>query len=506
MLRRIGNSSIATLSSQVISIASNLLLVPLFLLAWTPQVYGEWVTLTALVAYLSTIDMGVGLYGVNKLTQAYARNDLQEYRRYQSTFLTFYCVSALVGSVLIILVAWSLPFAAWLDIQETPSAQIPFVIVLLGIQVLWNVPQGLIISIYRTTGNLAKTQWIINVQRLLVLGVVTWGLIVGVNMVQLAFLQLTPMILITSATLWDVYRRQPMLFPVFPGADWNTFLMTLKPSLLFAVFVLTTPLVVQGTVLLVSAILGTLAVVVFTTTRTLINMVRQVIAAISYAIWPELTIIESRGEVTKLVRATYLTVTLTMVLGFSFGSALWFEGASVIQSWTRHQVQPDVMLLRMFLVQTTFSVIVASVGLSAVATNRHRTNSLAALAGSVAGLVFAAVLIRPMGVVGVPLGLLAGEAIFIYHFVVKDACQHLRLNYFSFSAYLWIGILTIGFGSLSAGWFSHQLFLKDSIQDFLRWTVVGISTSATAFLLGTMVFFIQQRLSRLPRQNVVMLN
>lgn len=496
VLGRVGNASVAMLFAQVINMASNLLLVPLFLLVWSVQLYGEWVTLTALVAYLSTMDMGVGLYGVNKLTQAYARKEIREYRRYQSTFLAFYLTGAVLGTILLAFAAWTLPFANWFDIKEAPNNEIPVIITLLGIQVLWRIPQSLVISIYRTTGDLAKTQWITNFQQLLTLGIIAWGLIQGGNMLQLAFLQLVPIAVVTISVLIHLHYRMGEFFPTLREASWSVFTKVLKPSLLFAVFVLTTPLVFQGTVLLVSAVLGALAVVIFTTTRTLVNVVRQVIATISYAIWPEFTIMEVQGDVGKLVRAFYLTVTLTIVLGIGFSTALWFEGVDVIEVWTRRQLQPDSLLLRVFLVETTLLVIIGAVGLPSVASNRHKVNSLAALAGSISGVVLAALLIKPFGLVGVPLGLLAGEILCIYHFVVSDACRNLGLSYVSFSLYLWSGILFVSLGSLCIGWLAHRFFTESDVFFFVRWITVGFSTMTSAVLLGAAMFAIQHRASQ----------
>ena len=482
MLRRIVKGAVALLSSQGITVLSNLLLVPLFLRYWSPLVYGEWIALSSLAAYLSTVDMGVSIFGVNKLTQAYARGDMREYRLYQSTFLVFYLIVASMGTLLVATVVWALPLGDWLGLQTTPARESSWVIIMLGVQVLWSVPLRFVVSIYRTTGNLAKTQWIMNAQRVLTLFLVMLGLVLGMGMVKIAILQLLPIVVMAAWTLQHVRRHLTDIFPTLTGASFAIFQRAIRPSLLFAVFVLTTPMVFQGTVILVSVVLGGVAVAVFTTTRTLVNLVRQMIATVSYAIWPELTMLEARGETSHLARILRLTVILATVISIAFATVLWFEGGEIIRVWTRGRLEPNLILLRVFLVQTTLIIIIQTAGAPAVASNRHRINAVAVLVGSILGLVFAAFLIKPLGLVGVPLGLLAGEAIAVYHFVVADACRITGIPHGPFARYLWLGVLVIGLGTLGAGWLAHHYLL--GVHYLVRWAAVGLTTSVTALLLG----------------------
>src|SRR5258706_4751956 len=98
MLKRVAHAFVAFFFGHGIGVVASLLLVPLYLHAWSPALYGEWLALYSVVAYLSSLDLGVQTYAVNRLTQAYARGDLQEYRRVQHTSFTLYFCLALLGS------------------------------------------------------------------------------------------------------------------------------------------------------------------------------------------------------------------------------------------------------------------------------------------------------------------------------------------------------------------------------------------------------------------------
>src|SRR6266550_7806953 len=99
MLKRAALAFVAFFFGHGIAIVGSLLLVPLYLHVWSPALYGEWLALYSVVAYLSSLDLGVQTYAVNRLTQAHARGDLQEYRRVQHTAFVFYFCLALLGSV-----------------------------------------------------------------------------------------------------------------------------------------------------------------------------------------------------------------------------------------------------------------------------------------------------------------------------------------------------------------------------------------------------------------------
>jgi len=482
MLRRVAKAAAATFSAQGITILSNLLLVPIFLRYWSPLVYGEWLALSSLATQLSMVDMGVSIFGVNKLTQTYARGDMREYRLYQSTFLAFYFIVASVGTLLTATMAWTLPLGDWLGLQATPAREWSWVIILLGVQVLWSIPQQFVVSIYRTTGNLAKTQWVMNTQRLLTLALAMLALVLGMGMVHLTIVQLIPGVVIVAWALQDIRRHLPELFPSLSGASFAIFRRMVKPSLLFAVTTLTTPLVFQGSTILVSVALGGVAVAMFATTRTLVNLVRQLIAAINYATWPELTMMEAQDQTKHLARMLCSTVILSIAISAALTAALWFEGDEILRMWTHGRLEPDLVLLHVFLIQTALIVVIQTAGAPATASNRHRNNAIAVLVASVLGIILAALLIKPLGLVGVPLGLLAGEAVAMYHFVVADACRISGIPYGPFARRLWLGVVVIGLATLGMGWLAHHYL--SAMHYLVRWATVGLATSVTALLLG----------------------
>src|SRR5881394_3462474 len=97
MLRRIIPAANAIFLGHIIARLGSLILVPLFLRYWSATRYGEYLTLFAAISYLTSLDIGMQQAVINRLTQAYARNDFHSYRVIQHTAMTFYVL--LAGSI-----------------------------------------------------------------------------------------------------------------------------------------------------------------------------------------------------------------------------------------------------------------------------------------------------------------------------------------------------------------------------------------------------------------------
>ena len=81
LTKRVTRGGIFTVLNQMTDALRYVFLVPLFLSAWGSQVYGEWLTISALVAYLSFANAGIHNYVVNSLTQSYSQGDLIKYTK-----------------------------------------------------------------------------------------------------------------------------------------------------------------------------------------------------------------------------------------------------------------------------------------------------------------------------------------------------------------------------------------------------------------------------------------
>jgi len=494
VLKRVLRSISAIFAAQMLNVVGNLVLVPFFLSRWSTGVYGEWMALSAVVAYFSVTDLGMNSAAANATTAAYARGDLGRYRYLQGSAMAFYVGMALSVSLLFGILTAVLPLPAWIGIRHIPPTVAAWVTWVLALRILWQMPAGQLGSIYRSTGNLAATQWFWNLQAMGLLAVTVTVLLLHGGVLRLALWGVAPMMAVTAGVWFSLRRSHPELIPKLSEARIAGLRELLSPSLLFGLIMLSMALTLQGPVLLVSKALGGTAVALLVTTRTLANVVRQVEGSVQNALWPELTRLDAVRAESALRLGHRLLIIGSVALSAAFAGALWFEGASVMAVWTRGKLTEDVWLLRSFLVAAVLQAPWLASATFMMASNRHRRLAHSYFISAVLTLAAIAVLLSPCGLLAVPLGALIGEGLACYHFVIRDACGVLKEEYAQFSARLWPGVAAISCAAWGAGYLGHSLAVGAAP---LRWLQVGALTMLAAALAAWGLALRQDERSRL---------
>lgn len=496
-IRRVFRAVNAIFCGHTIVRLGSLILVPLFLRYWSAALYGEYVALFAAITYLTGLDIGMQQATINRLTQAYAREDLDEYRSVQHTALAFYVALAVVVTLVAAVLAWLLPIPQWIGLRLTAPATATGVIILLALQVMWAMPMRLISATWQTTGNMARSQWIANAQQALVVVFSAVALVCGAGMLTIASVQLLTVVLTAVFVLLDVGFRLPALFPGMAGAKFSVLKELATPSLLFALLLAGNLIAYQGSVVLTASVMGGLAVAVLSISRTMIDVIRQALYSIGLALTPDFARMEALEEFAKLKQLHRLTVAGTAVITLAFAASLWYEGTSVITFWTRGRIVPDETLLRLFLVLLALQTPWAASSTVATATNRHTTQAVGYFLAAAAGIALVAGMMRPLGTWAVPLGLTLGEAIFCYHFVIKATCRIIGEPYGPFALRFWLGFAGIGAAALAAGRILHPMIPGPML---LRWIAMGALTLAVAGVGGWTIWLRpEDRAALLPR-------
>jgi|ERR1039458_2152311 O-antigen/teichoic acid export membrane protein len=479
LLKRLLRSISAIFAGQFLNIVGNLLLVPLFLSRWSTSMYGEWMALSAVVAYFGVTDLGMNLAATNAMTAAYARSDLGRYRYLQGSAMAFYVGMAFSISFLFGFLTAVLPIPAWIGIRHIPPTVAAGVTWLLATRILWQMPAAQLLSIYRTTGNLAATHWLYNLQSVGLMAVTATVILLQGDVLRLAVWGTAPMIMVTVGAWFRLRSSHPELLPKLSEARISGLRELLGPSLLFGLIMLSMALTLQGPVLLVSKVLGGTAVALLITTRTLANVVRQMVAPVQAALWPELTRLDAVGAEGVLRLGHRLLVIGSVTLSAAFAGALWFEGASVIGVWTLGKLAADVWLLRIFLLAIVLQATWLPSSLFMMANNQHRRLAHSYFISAVVTLAATALLVHPCGLLAAPVGALIGEALACYHFVIKNTCNVLKEEYSRFAARLWSGVAAISCAAWGAGYLGHSVAIGPAP---LRWLEVGALTTLAAVL------------------------
>ncbi len=249
------------------------------------------------------------------------------------------------------------------------------------------------------------------------------------------------------------------------------------PSALFGMIVLSEAVRLQGTVLLISYLMGGPSVALFVSSRTLCNAVRQLAGSLQSAFWPHVTALDAQKQESTMRDFHRLWVLGSIASCVCVAAAIWFEGADVIQVWTHGKLTGDSWLLRLLLVQLVLQAPWQASSLITAASSKHERLSFSALASSATALLFGALAYPWLGLLAIPVGSIAGEALFCYHFVTADTCRSIGEPYGPFAARQWSFLFLASGSALLAAWVAHLLAFGPHV---VRWGQVGLASSIAA--------------------------
>src|SRR5580698_5643685 len=112
-LKGIAKNLTANVSSHVAAVLQQVALTPLFIREYGAAGFGEWLTLSAAVSYLGTLDFGIQTFVNQDLTVRYHRGDMEGFHIQQSTALRM-LLGIVCAVALLSLTALAMPIEHWL--------------------------------------------------------------------------------------------------------------------------------------------------------------------------------------------------------------------------------------------------------------------------------------------------------------------------------------------------------------------------------------------------------
>lgn len=424
MLHGMGAGAVAT----ALGIGSNLLLLPLYLHRWSVAVYGEWMALYSVVNYLGTLDFGVTTAAVNAATMAYARKDWSMFKRIQGTAWAASFALAGLGALIVAAILMFFHVNRWLGLKAIGPHESQMVFGFLAIALLISIPARQLSATYTALGEFAKYQWIYNAG--IVLSSIATGasLLLGARPPLLAAIVAFTASLSIAGTYGLLWLRDSRLIPRVRDAEWATARKLAAPTRQFGIQMAASALIVQGPVVILSRALGGPAVALFTTTRTVTNVVRGVLILLRAPLRPEFAAAAAQSTKDSLRSLFRIAMALDTVIAVTLAAGFWSGGIWLIRFWSHGRIPPDPRLLHLLLMLSLlegFLGILASVG---TATNRLNEISIAQLAYAVVSLTLAAAMVRRFGPSAVPLGAVLPLFAFVLPAAARNARSEVKLE------------------------------------------------------------------------------
>jgi O-antigen/teichoic acid export membrane protein len=394
----------ALLLAQGITVAIQLLSLPLFLHFWDTASYGKWLLLTAIPVYFSMSDAGLLTVAANKITMLYAAGDRDGADTvFQSALALVLLVVAALGVASAAVLA-AIP-ASVLDFDGRLTLWIMILATLLALFL------GLFDSAFRSHRDFARGVFFSNVSRLVEFVAMGGALLLDAHLSSAAAGLALGRVTCCIFT-WDYCRRH------FPDLHWSLrraepreLRTLLRPSLGSLAFTLGNALSLQAVTLLVGSLFGTIILAIFNTYRTLSRVVLQMTATLSHAVQPEFSRLFGNGQLPALQRLFRRAALAGALISVLTAAAMVPLAPWLLAWWTHGKVAYQAGLFEWFALATLIGGLGHVPRIFLMASNRHSRLGVLYLVVSCASLGIAFFLARWLGPNGAALALSVPEAV-----------------------------------------------------------------------------------------------
>lgn len=350
ILRGLGANAFGQLVTVVVQLAG----VPILLNAWGTQLYGEWLILFAIPAYLSMTDLGFTQSAANDMTARVARGDRAgALAVFQSIGVMVYAIAGMGLLLTAAVVPW-LPLAEWLNFHAMDTGTARWVLWLLAAQTFLSLMNGVNHAGYRSNGEYALHTNLNTAARLAQYICLWAAALAGGGPLYGALAFLCVQATITAASALLLTHRHPWLRFAVSSAKRSILGPLLRPAMANIAFPMAQALTIQGSVIVIGAILGPLAVATFTTLRTMARLPLQLIFSVVHAVQPELEAARGLNNDTLLRSLYFKSLRTTSIISFSTASLMAIFGAQILALWTHDRIAMNQFLY--------FTLLASSVG------------------------------------------------------------------------------------------------------------------------------------------------
>jgi len=419
-------------TGAAVQVVGQLTVVPVALYAWGKVRYGEWLVLAGLVTFLRLTDLGLQTFVVNRMCASYARGERDEMQsalesalRIQIPFVVFVFAATAVALI-------ALPIKRILALQTVASGAVVAVSLLLVLELLINVPIGILSGVYRATGRLPRGAVWSSCQQFAIVAL-TIGLIsFRSSFVSLAAARVAIVIVAAVWLVHDLRRLYPWLRLWSGLKDWRRGLWMIGPGLFFIMIPISDFLSTQFGLIVLQRSLAGGEVSRLATHRTVINMSVMISGLLTNAMWPELTALHARSRSHQLIKAhrglTRINMWLVSIVLFAMYPLLPF----VYSIWTGGQLSLDQWTLGILISRGVLWSIWISSSTVLCSISKQKVVAYALISSAIISGIMSVVLIPRIGIAGAAVAQLIGDLSISAWLIPWLAVKATGDNYFQF--------------------------------------------------------------------------
>lgn len=407
--RRLVGAFGASLLGPLVSIFVQLINVPVMLRYWGVHLYGEWLLISTIPAYLLLTDLGFGnVAGSDMTMRVHAGDSEGAIETFQSIAVLVLSVSVLIGAFLSTVIFLA-PIHRLLHLSSMSPGETRIALLFLSVNCLVILQWNFITAPYRCAGKYAIAVLYVNIIRILE-GISFLVLLIShAGPVQLSMLMLGISILGTCWLLFMKWRLIPWMPLGVRHARWQRIRDLSKPALAYMAFPTGSAISLQGMTMMVGLVLGPSAVALFNPMRTLSRTVLQLSDAVRTTVLVELSAVFGQRNWVLARRLHRSACQVSLLLALIVSIALAVSGPRIFALWTHGKIVMDVPTFYFLLIVVLVNSVWNASSSVPLAANRHHWLAIIYLICTSASLLVGYPLIRHFGLKGAGGALMLSE-------------------------------------------------------------------------------------------------
>lgn len=412
--RRIAWSTLAGISARAIGLAVSLVSVPLLIGYLGTERYGLWLTLTAIVAMLGPLDLGVGNAVVTLTAEAMGARDEQRVRSVIVTAIGLLTAIALIAGLAYLLAAPLIPWAGILNLNGSaaatdapPAAAAVIACFLLGLPVgvigraQFGFQEAYIANVWLALG-----------------GVISFGfLLIGIAaraplpILMLGFVSGTLVSgFVNALVLFG--RQRPWLRPRRDSLALGIARKMLRTGTLFFVLQMAIVVGMQSDNVVIAQLLGVEAVPGYAVPMRLFTLVPTLLGFALAPLWPAYSEALARGDRKWAGRTLRRSIVVALAVNTPAAIGLILIGPAILHLWVGDAVRPEPLLLVSLGAWTFLNSFTGPMAMFLVGANVVGFQVVFALLGAASNIAISIVLVQSVGVAGAAIGSVISQIIF----------------------------------------------------------------------------------------------
>lgn len=405
--RRLGNALSAQVYSQLVTISSQLALVPILLWSWGANQYGLWLVLSAVPTFLTFSDFGFTFVAKNEMVMAVSAGHRDRALRTFQSILVLLSIALPVLLIVSYVVIFFTPMTERLNDNSAYSYAVAPALLLLIVNVALYQLLLLVCAGIRSENRPSQETVVAATSRLVESASIAISAALGADILTVAFMTVLARIAsLVSAYIW-MRKSTPWLYAGASEATWHEIRRLAHPALAYMLIPISQAALIQGPVLILGMISTPVSVVIFSTSRTLARIGTSFVNVVNNTFVTEYASVAGRRDMSSYRNIQKFHLKVTSGLAIAYGVTLTLFAPFIMEHFT-HGAVPIVHPFFGILTLAVIAEMIWSAEFTPlVAINRHRAVTYTLGGLSLLGAPICYIAIERAGLAGAAIVILA---------------------------------------------------------------------------------------------------